>query len=68
MRTFADKDARQHIAQRNQQSIRLEATFTPVIPSRRQTIDDALLLLTDMAVRAKRSPDSQQNDLTSYAP
>ncbi|MHB9130000.1 MAG: hypothetical protein ACYDBB_02785 [Armatimonadota bacterium] len=68
MRTFADKDARHYIAQRNMKSIRLEATFTPVIPSRRQTIDDALLLLTDMAMRARRSPDSRQNDLTSFAP
>jgi hypothetical protein len=68
MRTFADKHARQHIAQRNQMSIRLEAAFTTVIPSRRQTIDDALLLLTDIAVRARRAPDSRQNDLTSCAP
>lgn len=68
MKTFADKDARQRIAQRNQMSIRLDATFTPLIPSRRRTIDDALLLLADMAVRARRSPDPRQNDLTSCAP
>lgn len=67
MRTFADKDARQRIAQRNQTSIRLEATFTPVVPSRRQTIDDAICLLAEMAARASRPPDSRQNDLTSWA-
>jgi hypothetical protein len=68
MKTFADKEARQRIALRNQMSIRLDATYTPVIPSRRQPIDDAVLLLTEMAVRARRSPDSRQNDLTSWAP
>jgi hypothetical protein len=67
MRTFADKDARQCIAQRNQTSIRLEATFTPIVPSRRQTIDDAICLLAEMATRANRPPDSRQNDLTSWA-
>ena len=68
MRIFADKAEREHIAQRNKRSIQLEADFTPVIPSRRQVMDDALLLLADLAVRARRSPDSPQHDLTSCAP